>query len=64
MAVAKNEEVPPSETCKQTTHANWISLAKKNKQAPEENTGKNKASRQIHIQTQKQTSKQIHAQLI
>ena len=51
-SVTKNEEVPPSETCKQTTYANLISLAKKTKQAPQENTAKNKASRQMHIQTQ------------
>ena len=51
--VVKNEEVPPSVTCKQATYANLINLGKKNKQAPQENTSKNKASRQMHIQTQK-----------
>ena len=51
--VVKNEEVPPSVTCKQATCANLINLGKKTKQAPQENTSKNKASRQMHIQTQK-----------
>ena len=53
MNFAANEEVAPSTSCKKVKHANLINLGEKNKQAQHKKTAKNKASRQIHIQTQK-----------
>ena len=49
--VVKNEEVPPSVTCKQAAYVNLINLGKKDNQVQQKKTVKSKASRQIHIQT-------------
>ena len=53
MKFASNEEVAPNTSCKKVKHANLINLGEKNNQAQHKKTAKNKASRQIHIQTQK-----------
>ena len=49
--VVKNEEVPPSVTCKQATYVNLINLGKKDNQVQQKKDVKSKARRQIHIQT-------------